>query len=48
MQELMELLPTILTPGIAYPCSFALSRRSLKACPVTAPGLTVAGNFANA
>jgi len=38
----------MLTPGIAYPCSLAASRRSVRAVPVTTPGLTEAGSLANA
>jgi len=38
----------MLTPGMAYPCSLAASRRSVRAVPVTTPGLTEAGNLANA
>jgi hypothetical protein len=48
IQALMELLPTMLTPGIAYPCSLALAKRSLRACPVTTPGLTLAGSLVKA
>jgi hypothetical protein len=44
----MELVPTILTPGIAYPLDLASSRRSLRACPVTTPGFTEAGSLAKA
>jgi hypothetical protein len=48
IQALIELVPTILTPGIAYHFSLASSRRSLRACPVTTPGLTEAGSLAKA
>jgi hypothetical protein len=48
IQALMELDPTMLTPGMAYPCSLAASRRSVRAFPVTTPGLTVAGSLAKA
>merc|ERR1719203_2055809 len=48
IQELMELVPTMLTPGMAYPCSLAASRRSTRAAPVTTPGLTEAGSLAKA
>ena len=48
IHELIELVPTMFTPGIAYPFAFASSRRSLRACPVTTPGLTDAGSLAKA
>ena len=48
IQALIELLPTTLTPGMANPASLAWSRRSTRACPVTTPGLTDAGNLAKA
>jgi hypothetical protein len=48
MHALMELLPTMFTPGIAYPLAFASLRRSSRALPVTTPGLTDAGSLANA
>ena len=48
IQELMELVPTILTPGMAYPFALASERRSLRAGPVTTPALTDAGSLAKA
>jgi len=48
MQALIELVPTILTPGMAYPWSLAVSSKSTRACPVTTPGFTEAGNLAKA
>merc|ERR1719183_907932 len=48
IQLLIELVPTMLTPGMAYPCSLAASRRSVSAVPVTTPGLTEAGSLAKA
>ena len=47
IQALIEFVPTILTPGIAKPLSFAYSSKSFKAWPVTTPGLTLAGKESN-
>ena len=48
IQELIELVPTMLTPGMANPSFLACSKRSFKAGPVTTPGLIVAGSLAKA
>lgn len=48
IQALIELEPTTLTPGMAYPFALAESKRSVRALPVTTPGLTVAGSLAKA
>ena len=48
IQALMELVPTMLTPGMAYPLALASFKRSTKAGPVTTPGLTEAGSLAKA
>lgn len=43
-QPEMEQEDTTLTAGMAYSFSFACASRSVRAWPVTTPGLTVAGS----
>jgi hypothetical protein len=46
IQELIELVPTILTPGMAKPSFLAWFNKSRRPSPVTTPGWTDAGSLA--